>query len=187
VDGTTDLLEEQRIVDERRRLYHLERLTPINPNRYTRMEWLWDNLKTQDYAFDDFGRGDVETFAMSLLDSGSLHFEFGEAGYAVVRNLRFSDNPSIHFCVWDRSVPFREILSAGRELVDFLFTTLKVARVTASCPVYNKQASKFAMMLGFKFEGVTRNGILFHEKHHNVEQFGILRNEWEKKNAQRPE
>lgn len=182
MDNVTDLPQVEHVSDERGAFHHvgLSLLTPINPDTYTRMAWLWEKLKTQDYAFDDFGRGDMEIFALSLLDPGSLHFEFGDHGYVVVRNLRHSDNPSIHFCIWDRGVAFKEITAAGRELIDFLFKRLKVARVSANVPTYNKQAEKFAMMLGFKFEGTVRQGILWHEKHYDINLFGLLRREWER-------
>jgi RimJ/RimL family protein N-acetyltransferase len=183
MDNNTDLSEVVGIEHEHRPVHNvgLKLLTPINPDTYTRMQWLWEKLKTQDYAFDDFGRGDIEVFAMSLLDSGSLHFEIGSSGYVVVRNLRYSDNPSVHFCIWDRGMAFKEITAAGRELIDFLFRKLRVARISATIPVYNKPAEKLAMMLGFKFEGAIRDGILFHEQHYNLNLYGMLRKEWERK------
>ena len=193
MDEHVDILEERygeslvhdfRDVDEERakaRELGLVRCTPINPDKYPRMQRLWEHIQTQDYAFDDFSRGSIETFALSLLDKGSLHFEVDDRGYIVVRNLLYSDNPNIHFCVWDRSMQMREIIACGQEIIDFLFRRLKVARVSAWIPTYNRQATRFATLLGFRYEGEQRNAILFHEKHYNVQMYGLLRSEWENK------
>ena len=160
----------------------LLRLTPINPEHYSplKMQTLWENVQKCDYVFDDFCRNDATIFACSLADPDSLHFEIDTRGYCVIRNVTRSDNAYIHYCIWDREMPFKEVLLAGRELIDFLFKRLKVARCTATIPVYNTQAIKFAKLLGFKFEGELRNAILYHEKHYNVDLYGLLRTEWER-------
>jgi hypothetical protein len=159
----------------------LKRCRPINPQKYPpeRLQWLWERLQTQDYAFDDFSRNDPVLFALSLNDTGSMHFEVDDSAYIVLRGLRYSDNPNIHFCVWDKKMPFREILSCGREILSFAFTHLGVARITAPVPEYNERAIKFATLLGFRFEGLLRGAILYKEKHHNVHLYGLLRKEWE--------
>jgi RimJ/RimL family protein N-acetyltransferase len=162
--------------------FGLTRVTPINPDTYApeRMEWLWEKIKTQDYAFDDFSRNDPVVFALQLADKGSLHFEVGDSAYVVLKGLLQSDNPSIHFCVWDKDLAIRDVLQVGREIIDFSFKRLKVHRITASMPVYNRQAIKFATLLGFRFEGELRDAILYHDKHHNVRVYGLLRDDWQR-------
>lgn len=158
----------------------LNRITPINPNKVSEeyLIQLWRNLASQDYAFDDFTRGDMKQFLAGMLDPGSLHFAIDTRGYIVVRNLHLSDNPYLHFAIWDRDMKFSEILQCGYEIVNFLFAKIKVERITASIPSYNTNAAKFATMLGFKFEGEIRNGIVFHGKHYHVRLYGILHSEW---------
>lgn len=187
MDHIADLPEVERQHDERSsfRELGLSRLTPIDPQDFTRIAWLWERVKTQDYAFDDFCRGDLEIFTAGFLDPGALHFTLGDSGYVVVRNLRYSDNPSLHYSVWDRGLAFKEILKAGREIIDFLFKRLKIARISAPVPTYNRQAAKFATLLGFKYEGLVRQGILYFEHHYDIELYGLLRDEWERGKVER--
>jgi hypothetical protein len=182
MDKYNGLSEVQRSQREHRDLSDLGlvRLTPINPSVASEeyLLELWRNLSSQDYAFDDFTRGNRQLFLEGLLDPGSLHFAIDSRGYIVVRNLQLSDNASLHYAIWDRSMKFSEILQCGYEIINFLFAKLKVERVTATIPSYNENAAKFATMLNFRFEGEIRHGIIHHEKHYNVRLYGILRSEW---------
>lgn len=182
MDSNNGVHEVQHSQRERKDLSHigLKRITPINPTAASKEELLtlWDNLSSQDYAFDDFTRGNMHLFLGGLLDPGSLHFAIDTRGYIVVRNLQLSDNPSLHYAIWDRNMKFNEILQCGYEIVNFLFAQLKAARITATIPSYNPNAAKFATMLNFRFEGELRNAIVHHEKHYNVSIYGILHSEW---------
>jgi hypothetical protein len=182
MDSDNGIHEVQRSERERENLRNLglNRITPINPATATREELitLWENLSSQDYAFDDFTRGNMHMFLEGLLDPGSLHFAIDTRGYIVVRNLQLSDNASLHYAIWDRSMKFSEIIQCGYEVINFLFSQIKVERITAMIPSYNPNATKFATMLNFRFEGEIRNGVVHHEKHHNVRIYGILRSDW---------
>lgn len=160
--------------------FNFRYVSVINPSTYEpeKLKQLWARLQTQDYAFDDFTRGDIAVFAASMCELGSFHFE-GRVGYAVIRNLYKCDNGYIHYVCWDRG-SFKEMLNAAREIIDFAFTRLKVERLTAPVPAYNEQAKRLAIMLGFKFEGEMRNAILYRERHHNVSLFGMLRGDYER-------
>jgi len=184
VDNNERVSEMQREWGERRPFYNLglRLFSPINMATLGEkgMQDLWEKVRTQDYVFDDFTRDNALFFAASLAEVGVLHFELGEGqGYAVVRNLAASDNADLHYCVWDPNMPFKRILQAGEELVNFLFTQAKVHRITATCPTYNPNAARFATLLGFKFEGLMRQAIRYHDAHHDVKIYGIIRKEWE--------
>jgi hypothetical protein len=182
MDKLSSISEMQRSWGKRRDLSNLglKRITPINPGVASEdyLFELWRNLSSQDYAFDDFTRGNFQLFLEGLLDPGSLHFAIDSRGYIVVRNLQLSDNASLHYAIWDKNMKFSEILQCGYEIVNFLFSTLKVERITATVPSYNENAAKFATMLNFRFEGEIRSGIVHHEKHYNIRLYGILRSEW---------
>jgi hypothetical protein len=182
MDSNNGFSEMQRSFGTRRDLSDLglKRIAPINPGTASEQYLLelWANLATQDYAFDDFTRGNMNMFLEGLLDPGSLHFAIDSRGYIVVRNLQLSDNASLHYAIWDRAMKFSEILQCGYEVVNFLFSQLKVERITATIPSFNSNASKFATMLNFRFEGEMRNAIVHHEQHYNVRLYGILRSEW---------
>jgi RimJ/RimL family protein N-acetyltransferase len=182
MDSNTDVLEMQRSERVSGDFHNvgLKRLTPFDPLTINpqKIQWLWDRVRSQDYVFDDFYRGDAESFARGLLDGQSLHFLADTRAYIVVRNVRMSDNAEIHYCVWDENMQFREIVQCGYEIVNFLFSRIKVNRITAVVPFYNKNAAKFATILNFKFEGCIREAALYHDRHYDVSIYGILQHEW---------
>lgn len=182
MDEDTGFFEMQHVERGSQDFRHvgLAKLTPINPQGLTPefFEWLWEKVSSQDYVFDDFWRGDRNAFAAQLLVPGSFHFVIDDRGYAVVRNLFKSDNAELHYVIWDKAMQFREIKQCGYEIVNWCFKYAKVARITAFVPTYNKNALQFATILGFKFEGCLRNGIVYHDKHYDVSIFGLLQSEW---------
>jgi RimJ/RimL family protein N-acetyltransferase len=183
MDNLADLLKVQHTDDTLGVIHNLgvRRLTPFDSFTCTPtfVEALWAKMRTQDYVFDDFYRGNEQLFAESLLNRGAMHFIVGEQqGYAVVRNLYASDNAELHYCIWDRKMAFRDISECGTELVNFLFKRLKVARITAPIPINNPNAKKFATMLGFKFEGTIRKSFLFHDKRYDIDIYGLLKEDW---------
>lgn len=182
MDNNGSVHEMQRGERERVNLLDLglTRILPINPHAVSEeyLRWLWKNLSTCDYAFDDFTRGDFKLFLAGLLEPSSLHFAIDIRGYIVARNLQLSDNAYLHYAIWDRTMKFSEIIQCGYEIVNFLFKQIKCERITASIPAYNTHATKFATILGFKFEGELRNAVVHHEKHYHVRLYGLLRTDW---------
>ena len=153
---------------------------PLTKEYAPRIEWLWDHLKTQDYWFDDMMRGSSQAWLNRLTSPNSEHFEFGDDGYVMVDSIVPSINANIHFAVWGKPQPLA-ILAAGRELFEYLFTTYKLNRLTAMCPVNNQAAIRMAVMLRFRFEGELRRIFLFHGKYYNVSIYGLLRDEFHKR------
>lgn len=156
----------------------LTRLTPINPYEFPadRIEWLWGKVSSQDYAFDDLTRGQVEPFIAGLFVKDSMHYLIGDAGYILVRNLN-GINPDIHFTIWDKQMKFRDIIEAGKELISHVFKFTQCARVTGLIPTYNERAKKFSTLLGFKYEGELRNATVYYGKKYGIQIYGLLREE----------
>lgn len=179
MDGNTDVSEVQRSVDESYPFRALKRI-PLVESYQHRVQWLWEHLRKQDYAFDDFSRNNVELFAQSLFAPRSEHFEFGDQGYACARDIIPRLSATIHFATWD-APPVHEVVSAGRELIRYLFTKYELRRASAFVPSYNTQTKRFATLLGFRFEGELRKAILSHGAYYNVGIYGLLREEFEKK------
>ena len=179
MDNGNSVVEVQPSVSERRDLSLLKRI-PLTKDYAPRIEWLWDHLKRCDYAFDDFSRGSSQVWMNKLVRPNSEHYEFGDDGYCMVDEIVPSLNANVHFAVWGKErVP--EILSAGKELFDYLFTEYKLNRITAMVPVNNRQACRLAILMRFKFEGEIRKIFLFHGRYYNLTIYGLLRDEYYKK------
>ena len=70
---------------------------------------------------------------------------------------------------------------AGRLIIDYGFSKLRLHRIELGVLEYNPRAMKVYKRLGFKKEGVKREHILFRGKYYDDIHMGLLRSKWEKK------
>lgn len=139
-----------------------------------KLQWLWDKVKSCDYAFDDFSRGSATSFIQGLGDPSCAHFLIDQSAYCVVRGLYEHSTPSIHFVVWEHDLGMPRIKAAGQEVIDWIFKTYSCHRIDAIVPSYNKLARRVATMLRFKFEGMKREAVRYNNRWHDVEIYGLL-------------
>jgi hypothetical protein len=143
---------------------------------------IWNHVSTQEYEFNDFERGNAQGFIVRLLDMRHLHIIIGKMqGYCILLNAWCGDSPELHFCIWDQEMSRTEVLRAAGQVMKFVFSQLNAVRVTAFIPVFNPEAAKLATILGFRFEGELRKGVLWQGKHHNVSIYGLLKEDWNKR------
>jgi RimJ/RimL family protein N-acetyltransferase len=156
---------------------------PLNPLQMSdvEIELLWQYVRTQDYMFSDFERDNREGFVARLRDMRHLHLDIGGDGYCILLNAWCCDTPELHFCIWNPQRTIQQTVEAGQQILNFVFQKMKATRVSGFIPENNKQAIKFATLLGFKFEGCIRQAHLFFGNHYNVHAYGLLRNEWEQR------
>ncbi|SRR6266478_1189700 len=155
-------------------------LTRINPHKWSeeRLLYLWNQLKTQDYAFDDPAREvGHAAFLTQLFAAGSEWYEIGDDGLAGVNGIIPKCNAVVHFVVWGDVEP-RELFPLQHLLFNDLFTRYELNRLTAYIPAFNKQAIRMATIIGFRFEGELRRAFLSHGKYHNLQLYGLLQSEF---------
>lgn len=145
------------------------------------MKALWMKVSTQDYAFDDDSRGSVQSFVLNLVAPASHHFLLNESGYAIVRNVYPGSDANIHLILWDRSFPFKSVIEAGRQVLEWLYLEQKINRVTGYIPKFNPLAERFAKIMGFKYEGTMRKAIKFKGEFQDVDIYGLLAKEFERR------
>lgn len=153
---------------------------PLTKEYAPRIEWLWNHISTQEYAFDDLTRGNSQFWINKFGRPDCEHFEFGDEGYVLVAGITPKVNAEIHFVTWGKPA-INQVLSAAKELIAYLFKKYDLNRITALCPNNNQQAIRFAVMLRFKFEGEIRKCFLFHGQYYNMSVYGLLREEFEKR------
>lgn len=175
-----------QVPSNQRELRTLRFVMQVEPQAFTDQEinWLWEKVKDQDYAFDDISRDNAAYFCMVLLAPQSAHFfiKNGEdvVGWCLIRNLYERSNPDIHFCVWDKSFTAHQAKQAGREVLDWVFRVWNVNRITAMVAEYNEAAKRLATLLRFQFEGCMKEAVLFHGRWRHVNMYGLLREEFYK-------
>lgn len=156
------------------------RVAPLNTEVLSNDEALlwWEFMRRQEYMFSDFERGQREVWLAQFRNMRHLHFDFGGDGYAVLMNAWILDAPEFHFCVWNPSRSMHDILRAGEEIFNFSFDHMKHTRVSGLIPDNNKQALKFASLMGFRFEGCMRKAFRYMGQSLDVHIYGLLREEW---------
>lgn len=159
---------------------HLLKRIPLTKEYAPRIEWLWDKLKTQDYCFDDLTRGNSQFWVNKLARPDTEHYELGDDGYCVADGIVPGLNANIHFAVWGKP-GMNVLISAGKELITHLFDEYKLNRITALCPVNHQAGIRFATLLRFRYEGELRGAFLFHGKYYNVSIYGLLKDEFIKR------
>jgi RimJ/RimL family protein N-acetyltransferase len=163
-------------------MVELKHLTRIDVKTWdaNRIQWIWEHLQTQEYMFDDLTRGDPKFFLSMLFFPNTEHYEYGDDGYVLVNNIRPKIDAAIHYAIWDRTVPLRRTLEAGRSLLRYLFQTYDLHRVTGMIPSYHKPAIRMITLNGFRYEGSLRQGHLVNGKFYDIMIYGLLQPEFQK-------
>jgi|SRR5580765_1441871 len=145
----------------------------------------WENIRTQDYAFDDFSRNNPQLFLMGLVADTSFYFLVEHAGLAIVQNCwENSTSVSVHFCIWDRKYPYSRMKEAATEVLNFIFKTFNCHRINALVPEYNVFAQRMATSLRFRYEGSMKEAILYQGKWHDERMYGLLQSNFFKLEVQ---
>jgi len=69
-----------------------------------------------------------------------------------------------------------------RVLIDYAFDELKLNRVEMQCGVENTKSRKIAEKMGFRNEGIVRQGGWLHDRFVDFVIYGMLASEWQDKN-----
>jgi hypothetical protein len=142
-----------------------------------RLEWIWNMIQTQDYAFDDLSKGNAQVFLGPLFNDMNEWYEIGDDGIVMINGIVPKCQAFIHFALWG-DIDIRELFPLQRELFNDLFQRHELNRLTAFIPAFNKQAIRFATLTGFKYEGELRKVFLKHGTYHNTHFYGLLRSEF---------
>jgi hypothetical protein len=137
-------------------------------------------LMTQDYAFDDLAKNNPQVFLGQLFDPMSEWYECGDDGLASFNGIIPRLSAFFHFVIWG-DLGVRELFPLQRALFDDMFKRHQLNRLTAFIPAFNKQAIRMATISGFRYEGEMRKAFLKHGVYHNVHFYGLLREEFYKR------
>lgn len=176
MDNDTDVSEVQHGERKPGTICALTRIIPAEwPGE--RLEWIWKQILTQDYAFDDFAKANPQVFLGKLFDPNTEAYEIGDVGFVMLESIIPQVNAVIHFVMWE-DIEIRDLISIQRELFKQTFEYFHLNRLTAFIPGFNKKALRYAHLGGFKYEGEMRQIYLKHGKFHNLQIFGLLHEEW---------
>lgn len=158
-------------------------MEPINVNELPkeRAQEMWEKVRAQKYAFDDFTMGRPEAFLSMLFAPCNENFDVEGKGLISLQNILPGQGAQVHLIVWDDTLGPRPILHALKAILHRAFAKYELVRIGAGIPDFNQQAKRLTLLAGFKYEGTIRRGMLFEGHHHDVLLYGILRGEFEGK------
>lgn len=170
------------VVNSSRSVDCIRDLKLIDPKAWPpeRLEWLWQHVKEEKYACDDPGENNAALFLANLFNPCTEHYEYGDASYWVVLNIVAGINADIHFCHWD-DVSVHEVKAIHDYIYRHLVEVWDIHRTTAYVPEFNQQAKRVSLILGYKFEGCAREMFLKGKRFFDLNIFGLLRSDFERK------
>lgn len=141
-----------------------------------KMESLWSEFSKFWQVFDDVMPRTFEVFKQTLLNPYNAFYEFVEGeqvvGIASAMGIRPPVDAVIHIAMFDRRLRGRELVMLMC-LGDFM-VKYRLRRVTAFLANDNPMAQKLARRLGFKLEGVMRDGMKRRGQFWDTQMYGLL-------------
>ena len=149
----------------------------------SRIDWLWEKVREQSYAFDDEAKGDSNAFLLTLFHPASAHW-VNESGMVSLVNIQPKVNGDIHFMCWDALYSKREMFADAQQVFSEAFKEFSLKRITATIPHFNSTAAKMALKLGMKYEGAMRSCFLHEGQYYDLLIYGILEEEFNQQSVE---
>lgn len=143
-------------------------ITPEDANR------LWDRVRRQEIAFDDFTRDNADLFAEKLTLPTTAGFIYKDAVLVLMEQIIPKLNAYMHFFLWDRHISDNELAIVGRRIARDVIDMYQLHRITATPPAFNKLAIRIATRVGFRYEGLMKGAFLYKGHYHDLEIRGLL-------------
>ena len=143
-------------------------------------EELWNKIKTIPEKKDSLARGSRELLRVYYQLKTAQFFEIEDKGLASITDLTINAaqeffNGIVHFTFWDNSL--YDDLEVGRCFVDFLFSALRIKRLTAFVPVQHDKMYNYLKGIGFTQEGIMKQFILYGNDPVTVRAMRLLKEE----------
>jgi len=130
---------------------------------------LWERVRHQDIAFDDFSRDNPDLFAQRIAAPSTIGFTYKDAVLVTVEQIVPRLNGYMHFLLWDTTVPESELAVVGRRVARDVMDMFDLHRITATPPAFNKRACRIATRVGFRYEGLMKGAFLYKDHYHDLE------------------
>lgn len=139
---------------------------------------MWNHVQESEESFDDFTRGNANYFLMLLGNPRNEFYLVEDMVLVIITNLVENGPCDIHYLTWDKERGLAQYRHIAKETLDYVFYERKVHRVTGFIPTYNRQAIRFALQIGMKFEGEVRENYLWHGEYYATHIYGMLASEY---------
>lgn len=154
----------------------------INRNRQYLRQWL-------PFIDNTWKVEDTEIFIKSVLTGGGpkrdliveIWYQDRFAGLIALKEIdRWNKKAEIGYWL-DPDLENKGIMTrCCKAMIDFAFKKMALNRIQIKVGIGNVQSSRIPEKLGFRFEGIERNGEKFPDHYINLEVYSILKKEWGK-------
>lgn len=155
-------------------------LTLVDVTIEKEMEEIWNHVSKLDYFFDDLTDGKPHIWIMRCLLPTSRLYRIADVGIVQLEDICPPIGATIHYSLWSE-VPLDVGRHALSEVFEIVFEELKLQRLTGVIPTSNPLARRLALSTGLRFEGCLRQAWLRHGKFYDLEIYGMLRSEYERR------
>ena len=150
------------------------------------LQYVWEKLRSIGEIFADQTRDNPHYFLAVLVQPGSEHFYYWPGdkpiGVMSLTEIVPRSSATFHASFWEEA-PFNERLEVARKLIGYALKKYELNRVSIIVPDFHKASIRATVLLGFKFEGALRKAHLYAGRHHDVQIYGLLREEFDKRAA----
>lgn len=156
-------------------LFHL-----VNRNRYHLQKWLpWVNSFTSIEQYNHL----ICKWMQQFEEYSGLHLGIRyKNSLAGVISLNFIDwfNSQTNFGYFlAEDFQGKGIMSRSvHALIRYVFNEVRLNRIEIKCGEYNQKSRAIPEKLGFKIEGIIRDGEMLNDQFHNLLLYSMLRREW---------
>lgn len=150
------------------------------------LQEVWEKLRDKTEIFADQTRDNPYYFLAVLTQPGAEHFYYWPSerkkpsGIMSVMEILPGSSASFHASFWEDE-PFSERLKVAEELIDHMFAEHNLNRLTVAIPDFHKTAIRSTRLLGFRYEGALRKAHLYGGRYYDVQLYGLLREEFDKR------
>ena len=136
---------------------------------------LWNRLSKFQVLFASPEESNFPNFLSMLQDEHSILINFDGKGMALVSDIIPTVQASVQISFWDSRLKGREPLI--RELVRWIFDTLRVRRVAMPIRADARAMRAFMERVGLYFEGALKNWVKSQNKTYDLHLYGVVREE----------
>ncbi len=155
-------------------------LEVVDRDRERLQQWMpWVPFSTTVESFAEFISearrlgGEGRAAHRALVDDGAI---VGAVGASI--GVMNGDEAEVGYWLAASHEGLGIVTEATGALIDWLFTTADMHRVSLRAAAGNTRSRAVAERLGFRSEGVLRGSLLLEGRHHDAIVYGLLEDEW---------
>jgi hypothetical protein len=136
---------------------------------------LWEVCQKYKVVLPDHMRNNPQMFVNAVMSPQTVMLSIGDVGIAYATDIIPGDSALGHYLFWDKGLRNRSKLVL--KCMRWMMETFDLARVSIILPRHASAALHHVYKMGFRIEGMMREGMAIGGKRDDCFVFGVLRKE----------